>query len=348
MAINFRRLRVGAVAPPAIESLIPHAPFGYANQGSTPVTGGSSIISVTNMADLKDNLQTPGKTVIVMADITNTSTTGQNYGIFNPASDVTLVSAPGVTLRGFGIFWQTDGSPKNNIMVRNCVFRDMPNFAAVGLSDRDYISLKNGQKRVYIEHCDFYSEAGEGVDGFLDTTNGCDFVTIAHCKFANDSKASLVGLRDPNTDPNQLRVTYAYNWFLNNLERQPKYGATTGHCFNNFCEQTITRVGYQGYAMGVSAGAILRIDNNVFKDFTGEPLKTLEEFAIDGTMKYGYFSGINTNSFINCGANDFNGQVESNWLPPYAYDNILLPTSAVEAYVKANAGQTRTLAQMGY
>jgi pectate lyase len=162
----------------------------------------------------------------------------------------------------------------------------------------------------------------------LDVGNGSDFVTISWNKIHDSHIPVLIGFADTDKgDAGKLNVTMYNNYFYNTNERQPSVRFGKVHVFNNYINNN-----QGGYAMGSRCGAVIRTDNNVIENSIA-PLRT-EISAVEG-----YFSGINTNIYKNCGSNKVT-TAESTWVPSYEYKSILIPAANVQAVVTANAGAT--------
>ncbi|MEN3112654.1 polysaccharide lyase family 1 protein [Uliginosibacterium paludis] len=225
----------------------------------------------------------------------------------------------------------------------------------------DLVSLK-GATRVWIDHCSFsdgqslaktipnvfakpYHQPEQKVtphDGLLDITNGSDYVTVSNSHFFNHDKAMLVGGSDNSpTDEGKLRVTWRHNLFEGLRQRQQlvRYGEV--HSYNNLYIGDKADPQYPfAYAFGLGKSARIVSENNVFLvKGLAEPAGLVSYFVAGaglhdtGTWLNGKPVGI---------AAQFNAAgpknpIESfNWRPVPRPD--LLPTEAVEAFVRAQAG----------
>ena len=104
-------------------------------------------------------------------------------GVIHVASNKTLFSANGVTLRHGGLI--IDG--QSNIILRNLKFRglwewDDATQGAYDLQGWDFISITTGSHHIWVDHCDI----GKAYDGQLDIVRGSDQVTVSWCRFSGD------------------------------------------------------------------------------------------------------------------------------------------------------------------
>lgn len=321
-------------------ALSPLFGFGAAATGGA----GGDIAFVDTYAQFKSAGQSDNPLIIIARKTINGVSSTVDYG-FNAKSNKTILALPGVLFNGFGIWWNSN---KENVILRNLSWWNMPQFAD-GVF-RDYNTFKTGFMNGWVDHCVF-NGGSPGLDGCLDITEGSDLMTVTNCQFKNEGLASLVGLH-AGTSPNQLRVTYDKNYFLNCFERQPKFtSGTGGHVMNGLYEWDKANVvsGYKGNGIGSSYGGVVRTDNNFFKaSFKGNPLYSYDGPSLDGVVRYGAFSGADTNYFeAGCGSNQFKGVAPSDYMPPYEFASRKLPVMDVPNYVYANSGDILTLDQMG-
>lgn len=346
----------------------PNEAFGYAaltdGGGTYAVTGGGAgtIQSVTNLLDLRARMKTPNTTTIVAASITNTNTaiaTDTTPGAFfqSDQSNITVVGAPGVTLSGFGFGW-INNTEQSNIILRNLKFRNMVNVAG----GRDYITFKGSSsvplqapRNIWADHCDF-GGGQNGLDACIDLTDDTRYWTISNCILSDESVCSMVGGLG----------TFAYNWFRDNLERQPKAvkkflnGSQSHiHIFNNLYERTSagdTRwaqyLPFKGYGIGYADGMHVLAEGNIFLNFQGWPFSNMDSGIGAG---YGRILARNNKMINSPSTTDRNaGQPASTIEAPYSTASILksvmsdADSKLMIDYIRNNAGNTLTLAQMGY
>jgi pectate lyase len=97
------------------------------------------------------------------------------------------------------------------------------------------------------------------------------------------------------------------------------------HVFNNY------HLNNSSYSLGARANGIIRTDNEYFSG-CHKPIST--NLAGDPP---GYFSGVSTNIYSNCGANDITTPL-STWIPEYTYSSVLDVAANVPAIVQNGAG----------
>lgn len=283
--------------------------------GATTGGEGGTTQTVSTLADLRTAVSGDTPRIVYVSG----TITGDGTDVIYVGSNKTIIGVTGTVLDGCG-FSIIEG--KNNVIIRNLKLK---NYLVVNTG----VLVKNSSHHVWIDHCEFEVSLEEGYDYWgkdITVSAMSTNVTISFCKFSTNSLSMLIG--DNNIyegESEMLRTTIAYCWWVDCKERQPSLSYGRAHMFNTYNE------GSSGYGSGVRSGAVLRTDNNYFKDAT-LPLTTKV-----GSSDDGYFSGISTNIFENCGANNITTE-ESTWLPPYEYQQWLAPTSDVPSIVQANAG----------
>lgn len=337
--ISGRYYRVGGqIIVPSLGNI------GYASyQGATTGGAGGEVLTATTLAQLTAALESPLPKVVYLEGNIYGGSTNSNYGITTVGGNKSIFGKPGSSLNGIGIYFKND--VVNNKNGDNCIIKNVkfnPHFA--GSVKRDLLSVEGGASRIHISHCEFSSNPTYN-DGSLDLSDNADFVTVDHCKFTGAMLTSLAG---SGGDVNKNRFTFAFNYWLNNMERNPSCAHGKIHVLNSLYEHINpypTETSFIGYGIGSRNLAIVRADSNYFKNYKGNPLATINS---SGTVPYGQFSGISTNFRDATSLNHkLNGVVESTWIPPYDYSGYLLPVMDVPAYVYSNAGQTLTLSQIG-
>lgn len=292
-------------------------PIGFANvNGLTTGGKGGRTLTVSTLADFKNAIQS-SETMIVQVSGTIKSS---GATLLYVKSNKSIIGLKGATIEGISlsIYGQ------NNIIIRNLISKNSLTYSN--------IIIKEGSHHVWIDHCDLSSTllANDWTtyDGLLDVGNGSDFVTISWNKLHDSHIPVLIGFADTDKgDAGKLNVTMYNNYFYNTNERQPSVRFGKVHVFNNYINNN-----QGGYAMGSRCGAIIRTDNNVIEN-SNAPLRT-EISAVAG-----YFSGINTNIYKNCGTSKIT-TAESTWTPSYEYRSALIPAANVQATVTASAGAT--------
>ncbi|MBO0799695.1 MAG: immunoglobulin domain-containing protein, partial [Blastocatellia bacterium] len=124
-----------------------------------------------------------------------------NLGVIKVASDKTLFSDRGATIRHGTL--SIDGS--QNIIIRNLKFRgvwewDDATQGAYDLQGWDFIEV-SGSRNVWIDHCDF----AKAYDGQVDVVRGSDLVTLSFNRFTGDLENEVA------TQINYLESLYQAN-----------------------------------------------------------------------------------------------------------------------------------------
>ncbi|RZJ78169.1 MAG: pectate lyase [Flavobacterium sp.] len=293
-------------------------PIGFASvNGLTTGGQGGRTITVSTLADFKNAIQS-SETMIVQVS-GNIKSSGAT--LLYVQSNKSIIGLKGSSIEGIALSIYG----KNNVIIRNLTSKNSLTYSN--------IIIKEGSHHVWIDHCDLSStlianDWGDTYDGLLDVGNGSDFVTISWNKIHDSHIPVLIGFDDNDKgDAGKLNVTMYNNYFYNTNERQPSVRFGKVHVFNNYINNN-----QGGYAMGSRCGAIIRTDNNVIEN-SNAPLRT-EISAVAG-----YFSGINTNIYKNCGSSKIT-TAESTWIPSYEYKSVLIPAANVQATVTASAGAT--------
>lgn len=212
---------VSLVAPPG--PLPPAAQFnlvGFATIGSGATGGGVLATSDPNYRVLDASIpnraqqlrtwleSTTPLVVDVQVDVdlgalnnvgnrpkTNPELVASGLGVINVRANKTVFSSTGATLR-HGMF---NISGQNNIIVRNLRFRGLwefdegsqnpPDNAPWGykIQDWDYLTIQNGARNIWIDHCDFE----KSYDGLADVKAAADLVTFSWCRFGGDTEGAV-------------------------------------------------------------------------------------------------------------------------------------------------------------
>ncbi len=205
---------------------------GYASYGIN-LTGGSGgpTVDVFQLSDMAgyyctDSPCAANNPVVLRIHGTVTLRTngdtffGNNKTIIGVGTNATLIGDIGL----YGC---------SNIIIRNLEIRNPS-----GYGEDDGISMKDGAKHIWIDHCTIR----DTLDGHADMTRGCDFVTISWCKFyytapTGHEDVNLIGGNDgdSSTDLGRLHVTFHHNWWgALCRERMPSVRFGRAHVFNNY------------------------------------------------------------------------------------------------------------------
>jgi pectate lyase len=187
---------------------------------------------------------------------------------------------------------------------------------------------------VWVDHCEFSTDRNHGWDYWgkdISITRAADYVTVSWSKFHDTNLSVLIsgGIAGHESDIGHLHVTMHHNFWYNVSEREPDMNYGSVHVFNNY------HLNNTGYSLGARAAGNVRTDNEYFSN-CAKPIST--NLAGDPP---GYFSGVNTNIYSNCGKNDITTAI-SNWLPGYSYTSVLDPAANVPALVQAGSGPRST------
>jgi pectate lyase len=288
---------------------------GYALvNGKTTGGQGGVETTVTTLAQLKaavgDNVT---RTIYISGTIKGAGT--------DPVyvkSNKSIIGRSGAVIEGVNLFIYT----VNNIVIQNITFKNYVEQAAV--------QIKEAAHHIWVDHCDFSTDRSRGWEYWgkdITITRESDYVTVSWSKFHDTNLSVLIsgGIEGHEADKGKLHVTMHHNMWYNVTEREPSMNYGSVHMFNNY------HLNNSGYSIGTRAGGIVRTDNEYFSNCT-KPLTT--KVASDPE---GYFSGINTNIYDKCGANNITTAV-STWVPEYDYKSFLNDAASVPSIVMANAG----------
>lgn len=310
-----------AAIPPA-ETITPPtnitinaALVGYALvNGKTTGGQGGVETTVTTLDQLKaavgDNIT---RTIYVSGTIK-----GAGKDIVYVKSNKSIIGRSGAVIEGVNLFIYT----VSNIIIQNITFKNYVEQAAV--------QIKEAAHHIWVDHCDFSTDRTHGWEYWgkdITITRESDYVTVSWSKFHDTNLSVLIsgGIEGHEADKGKLHVTMHHNMWYNVTEREPSMNYGSVHMFNNY------HLNNSGYSIGTRAGGIVRTDNEYFLNCV-KPLTT--KVASDPE---GYFSGITTNIYDKCGANNITTAV-STWVPEYDYKSFLNDAASVPAIVTANAG----------
>lgn len=286
-------------------------PIGYASvNGKTTGGAGGQTVTVSTFSALQSALSSSSPLIVQV------SGTITGSGLLRVESNKTILGLSGSKLIGASLFIYG----KNNIIIRNMTISKVRTYSN--------IIIKEGAHHIWVDHCDLSSELvsdWDYYDGLLDVGTGADYVTLSWNKLHDNHKAMLIGFsyNEPES-VGKLRVTVHNNYFYNVSERCPNVRYGTVHTFNNYYD----KAGFVSAFMG----AIVRVENSYFKN-TSLPIRT------DLSNVPGVISGLNTNTFDNCGQNKIT-TAASSWVPTYEYKSVLSTVANVPSIVMKGAGAT--------
>lgn len=301
--------------PPASESTNSTGLMGYAMVNGTTTGGaGGATVTVSSLAALKSSLAESGPKIIYVSGTIK----GSNSEALYVKSDKSIIGKSGAVIEGISLYMFS----VSNIIIQDITFKNYVNDAA--------LMIKFGTHHVWIDHCDFSTDRNKGWDYWgkdISITRESDYITVSWNKFHDTNLSVLIsgGIEGHETDKGKLHVTMHHNYWYNVGEREPTMNYGSVHMFNNF------HLNNTGYSVGARAGGTVRTDNEYFEN-CAKPLSN--NLAGDPP---GFFSGVNTNMYVNSGSNDIKNAI-STWVPPYAYQSVLDPAANVPAIVRANAG----------
>jgi pectate lyase len=319
----------GATTPPVTTPPVSTAPagstgissalMGYAMVSGTTTGGaGGATVTVSTLSDFKAAVA--GST----AKIVYVSGTIQGAGD-DPvyvSSNKSIIGKPGATITGVSLYLFT----VNNVIVQNITFKNYVTDAA--------IMMKFATTHVWVDHCDFSTDRTHGWAYWgkdITITRASDFITVSWSKFHDTNLSLLIsgGIAGNEEDIGHLHVTLHHNFWYNVGEREPDMNYGSVHVFNNY------HLNNSGYSLGARAGGTVRTDNEYFSG-CAKPIST--NLAGDPP---GYFSGVSTNTYLNCGANNITTAL-STWVPDYSYSAVLDPVANVPAVVQKGSGAILT------
>lgn len=289
--------------------------MGYAMvDGTTTGGAGGQTVTVTTLSALKSAVANPNPEIIY---VSGTLQGTGDEGIY-VTSNKTIIGKPGAKIIGAQFFIFT----VNNIIIQNITFKDYVNDAAV--------MIKYQATHVWVDHCDFSNDRNHGWAYWgkdISITRVSDYVTVSWCRFHDTNLSVLIsgGITGQQADIGHLHVTMHHNFWYNVSEREPDMNYGSVHLFNNY------HLNNSGYSVGARAGGNVRTDNEYFSGCL-KPLST--NLAGDPP---GYFSGVNTNIYSNCGSNDITTPI-ANWVPAYSYSSVLDPAADVPSIVQKSSG----------
>jgi pectate lyase len=288
--------------------------MGYAMYNGTTTGGaGGTTVTVSSLADLKAAVSGSDAKIVYVSGAIQGSGDDPVY----VSSNKSIIGKPGASITGVSLYLFT----VNNIIIQNITFRNYVTDAA--------IMMKFSTTHVWVDHCDFATDRNHGWAYWgkdITITRASDFITVSWSRFHDTNLSFLIsGGLDNTEDIGHLHVTLHHNFWYNVSEREPDMNYGRVHMFDNY------HLNNGGYSLGARANGIIRTDNEYFSG-CAKPLST--NLAGDPP---GYFSGVNTNVYQNCGANDITTAL-STWVPEYSYSSVLDAAANVPAIVQKSSG----------
>jgi pectate lyase len=289
--------------------------MGYAMVNGTTTGGtGGSTVTVSTLSELKSAVAGDSPKIIYVSGTIQGSGDETVY----VSSNKSIIGKPGAVIEGISLYMFT----VNNIIVQNITFRNYVTDAA--------LMIKFSTTHVWVDHCDFATDRNHGWAYWgkdIAITRASDFVTVSWSRFHDTNLSFLIsgGIAGHESDIGHLHVTLHHNFWYNVSEREPDMNYGSVHVFNNY------HLNNSGYSLGARAGGTVRTDNEYFSGCK-QPIST--NLAGDPP---GYFSGVNTNVYSNCGSNDITTAI-STWVPSYSYSSVLDPAANVPSLVQKGTG----------
>ena len=346
-------------------SLIGYASVTTDNGDSYTITGGAgaaseNVVTVSSYDELiakKELLASDTPAIFTIKG--KISTAGQS----NPLLSVKLTVGSNTTIYGDTT---EQGRLQNielcvegeNVIIRNMMLGEVISWDGYTRSGADDALSLNGATHVWIDHCEFQShltpqdldgneiKSGNNYyssdedwkkdfyDGLLDIKNGSTWITVSNCYFHDHWKAVLCASGDEKPDTNtttgatdeDMRVTFAGNYFKNVNARMPLFRYGKGHILNTYFD-----AGTQSDSascINVRAGSELYIEGNNFANFT----KTTGDSVVNGSYLIGFYFADTAKKYGNVSGkwkavnNSSDNGGSSSYKPPYNYTE---PSSAV-------------------
>ena len=289
--------------------------LGYAMVNGTTTGGaGGQTVTVTTLSDLKAAVGDNAAKIIYVSGAIKGS--GNEY--IYVKSNKSIIGKPGASIEGINFYMFT----VSNIIVQDLRFKNYVTDAA--------LQIKMSTHHIWVDHCEFSTDRNHGWDYWgkdISITREADFVTVSWCKFHDTNLSVLIsgGIAGHEADKGKLHVTMHHNYWYNVSEREPTMNYGSVHMFNNY------HLNYSDYSLGARAGGTVRTDNEYFSG-CHTPITT----SLAGDPP-GYFSGVNTNIYSNCGSNNITTPISS-WVPSYSYQSALNAAADVPNLVTQGTG----------
>jgi pectate lyase len=289
--------------------------LGYAMVNGTTTGGaGGQTVTVTTLSALKAAVGDNAAKIIYVSGAIKGS--GNEY--IYVKSNKSIIGKPGASIEGINFYMFT----VSNIIVQDLRFKNYVTDAA--------LQIKMSTHHIWVDHCEFSTDRTHGWEYWgkdIAITRESDFVTVSWCKFHDTNLSVLIsgGIEGHEADKGKLHVTMHHNYWYNVSEREPTMNWGSVHMFNNY------HLNNSGYSLGARAGGTVRTDNEYFSGCK-KPITT----SLDGDAP-GYFSGVNTNIYLNCGSNSITTPISS-WVPSYSYQGALNAAADVPNLVTQGTG----------
>ena len=306
-------------AASATQTGVSSALMGYAMvDGTTTGGAGGPVVTVSTLSELQSAVSGTAPKIIYV----NGTIKGSGDDAVRVSSNKSIIGKPGASIQGISLYIFT----VSNIIIQNITFKYYVTDAAV--------MIKYEAHHIWVDHCDFSNDRNHGWSYWgkdISITRVSDYVTVSWSKFHDTNLSVLIsgGIAGHEADIGHLHVTMHHNYWYNVSEREPDMNYGSVHVFNNY------HLNNSGYSLGARAGGNVRTDNNYFQG-CAKPIST--NLAGDPP---GYFSGVSTNIFQNCGNNDITTPI-SNWMPSYSFSSVLDPAASVPAVVTKSSGAILT------
>jgi pectate lyase len=289
--------------------------LGYAMVNGTTTGGaGGQTVTVTTLSALKAAVGDNAAKVIYVSGAIKGS--GNEYMYVK--SNKSIIGKPGASIEGINFYMFT----VSNIIIQDLRFKNYVTDAA--------LQIKMSTHHIWVDHCEFSTDRTHGWEYWgkdIAITRESDFVTVSWCKFHDTNLSVLIsgGIEGHEADKGKLHVTMHHNYWYNVGEREPTMNYGSVHMFNNY------HLNNSGYSLGARAGGTVRTDNEYFSGCK-KPIST----SLAGDPP-GYFSGVNTNIYSNCGSNSITTAISS-WVPSYSYQGALNAAADVPNLVTQGSG----------
>jgi len=249
----------GTFVVPDLGSPIGWASVNYLGQDGTTGGKGGEVVHVNNFNDLKSQLGSSGKKIIVVYGKIEKDPDSKIITLY-VESDKTVIGAfNGAYLDNFGL--SIGGS---NVIIKNL---DIWNGGIGDKENYDGIQMGSEAHHIWIDHCSVH----ECLDGGIDPSKQNKFVTISYCYLFKQDKTMLISGKDndapaikamKNKDirDTYYTVTVHHCVFSGTYERHPRVRFGYVHIFNNYYENT------KDYAIGVGVNANIVSESNYFND----------------------------------------------------------------------------------
>ncbi len=319
------------------------AALGNGTTGGADAGLGNNTVTVSNGVELNNVLSATNATykdkpLIVYINGTITWANSNNAEIRVRRSNVSIIGHHNGEFSGVGIRVSHGAS---NIVIRNLLMHEVPQ--ANGAGDHIHLDGQDGAvSNIWIDHNEFYNDLTVDKDFYDELVSGrsrVHNVTISHNYLHDSQKTSLWGSSDDATEEDVGRtISFHHNYWKDVASRLPLFRFGEGHVWNNYYN------GVTGSGINSRMGAKMRVDNNVFEGvknalWSGDSSSIGFWNATGNTFTNSTWSGsFNANcSTPPCYAGGNNSTID--YQPPYLYTT--METSAVKAYVLANAGRNK-------